>query len=271
MRVRALWAMYAAVGAATVVTYWRLPAGSTYHFSDTGPSGAASRLISYASFPVAVAAIAIVAAAAWGRLAVLAIALCAVAAVPGVVSQDDLTAQWSNAVPLAGVLLAVALTWRAPGPRRRMPLGRLRIALIALLVIWAVPWIIAAFGLYADDLPPLGDLIRSREPTPGKPALASVHLGLHEGLFGAQLAITALVLTARPRRMPAALSLFLALVLCYGVAIWANDGWNEQFVKRGWTDTQLPFLLNPSLGLGWAGLIAAAIAVHLLWFRREHA
>lgn len=267
MRVRALWLMYAVVALATVVTYWRLPAGGTYHFADTGPTGAGSRLVSYVNFPVAIAAVGIVGAVARGWLAVVAIVLCAVVAVPGVVSQDDLTAQWANAPAVAGVALAVWLTWWAPAPRRQAPLGGLRIALIAVLLVWAVPWMIAAAGLYAEDLPLLGDLIRSREPTPGEPDLASVHRGLHEGLFGAQLAITALVLSLR--RMPVILSLYLALMLCYGVMIWAADGWNEQFVKRGWTDTQIPNVLEPKLTAAWAALIAAAVLVHLLWFRRE--
>jgi hypothetical protein len=268
MRVRWLWMMYAAVALATAVTYWRLPAGATYNFADTGPSGAASRLVTYANFPVAVAAIGIVGAVARGRLALVAILLCAVVAIPGVVTQDDLSAQWWNVPALDGVLLAIWLTWSAPEPRRRVPLGWLRWALIAVLAVWAIPWMIAAVGLYAQDLPLLGHVIRSREPTPGHPELASVHRGLHEGLFGAQLAITALVLSAS-RRLPVALSLFLALMLCYGVSVWANDGWNEQFVKRGWTDVQLPFLLNPKLTVAWGLLLALSAAVHLLWFRRE--
>ena len=61
MRVRVIWLMYGLVAAVTAVTYWRLPAGGTYNFDDTGASGAASRVISYLNFPVAIAAIAIVA------------------------------------------------------------------------------------------------------------------------------------------------------------------------------------------------------------------
>jgi hypothetical protein len=269
MRTRGLWLMYAAVGVATLITYWRLAPGATYNFSDTGASGAGSRLASYSNFPVALAAIGIVGAAARGPLAILAIALCAVVAIPGVVSQDDLTAQWWNVPALIGVVLAVWLTWWAPAPHRRAPLGRLRIGLIAVLLAWAVPWMIAAVGLFAEDLPLLGDVIRSREPTPGHPELASVHRGLHEGLFGAQLAITALVLSASVRRLPVALSLFLALMVCYGVMVWAQDGWNEQVIKRGWTDVSVPNVLTPKLTVAWAAVIAAAAAVHLLWFRRE--
>jgi hypothetical protein len=259
--------MFGVVGVATAVTYWRLPAGSTYHFDDTGWSGAASRLVSYANFPVALAAIALVGAVSRGRLAWLAIALCAVVAVPGVVSQDDLAANWADAPAVAGVVLAVWLTWWSPPPRRRVPLGSLRLALIAVLAVWSLPWVIAALGLYAQDLPLAGSLIRSRQPTPGQPHLASVHLGLHEGLFGVMLAVTALVLSAR--RMPAILSLYLSLLLCYGVAVAANDGWSEQVVKRGWVDTRIPSVLTPSLSAAWAVLLVSALTVHILWFQRQ--
>src|SRR5690349_15902731 len=113
--------MCALVAAVTAVTYYRLPAGSTYHFDDTGLSGAVSRVISYANFPVALIAIAVVWATVRGPLALLSIGLCAVVAVPGVVSQDDLTASWWNLPATVGVLLAVWLTWPAP-PRRDPPL-----------------------------------------------------------------------------------------------------------------------------------------------------
>jgi hypothetical protein len=259
--------MYGAVGVATAVTYWRLPPGTTYHFNDTGWSGAGSRLVSYANFPVALAAIAVVGAVSRGRLAWLAIALCAVVAAPGVVSTDDLTASWVNAPAVAGVVFAVWLTWWSPPQRRRVPLGPLRMWLISLLAVWSLPWVIAAVGLYSQDLPLAGSLIRSRQPTPGEAHLASVHLGLHEGLFGVMLAVTALVLSAR--RLPLALSLYLSLLLCYGVAVSANDGWNEQVVKRGWVHTQIPSVLTPSLSVAWAVLLVSAAAVHLLWFHRQ--
>jgi hypothetical protein len=148
-----------------------------------------------------------------------------------------------------------------------VPLGSLRMGLIGLLAVWSLPWVIAAVGLYAQDLPLAGALIRSRQPTPGHPQLASVHLGLHEGLFGVMLAVTALVLSAR--RLPLALSLYLSLLLCYGVAVSANDGWNEQVVKRGWVHTQIPSVLTPSLTVAWAVLLVSAAAVHLLWFHRQ--
>jgi hypothetical protein len=49
----------------------------------------------------------------------------------------------------------------------------------------------------------------------------------------------------------------------------AQDGWNEQVVKRGWTDHRVPNVLEPKLSLAWAGVLIAALAVHFLWFVRE--
>src|SRR5436305_847489 len=255
------------VAAITAVTYYRVPAGKTYNFDDTGLSGAASRLVTYANFPVALIAIAIVWCTVRGPLALLAIALCAVVAVPGVVSQDDLTATWWNVPALIGVLLALRLTWGAPR-RRDPPIGRARWWIIGLMALWSVPWMLAASGLYAQDVPLLGHVIRSRQPTPGEPGLASVHLGLHEGLFGLMLVVTGLVLSRR-RGLSTALSFYLALMVCYGVAVAANDGWNEQVVKRGWTDSQMPTVLNPKIGLPWLALIVAALAMPRFWFARE--
>jgi hypothetical protein len=41
----------------------------------------------------------------------------------------------------------VWLTWWAPPPRRRVPLGATRYALAAVLAVWSLPWLIAALGL----------------------------------------------------------------------------------------------------------------------------
>ena len=119
---------------------------------------------------------------------------------------------------------------------------------------------IASVGLYAQDLPLLGHVINSRQPTPGQPHLASVHLGLHEGLFGLMLVITALLISRR-RGIPTALSLYLALMLCYGLAVSFNDGWNEQVVKRGWTSHNPPSVLSPSLSVAWAVRAGGGAAV----------
>jgi hypothetical protein len=133
----------------------------------------------------------------------------------------------------------------------------------------------AALGLYASDIPAIGVLWNASAPTPGEPDLPSVHRGLHEGLFGAQLAVTALALSrllaaVRPYALRSGISVYLAVMLCYGVMVTAQDGWNEQVVKRGWTDTGLPNVLTPKLSLAWLGVLIAGALVHSLWFRREY-
>lgn len=283
-----LWAtvaVFAVAGAVTVITYARLPGGATYHFASTGlVDGGLSRLVSDLSFPVALAGIAWALIAfsvldgIWRTLAVIAAVLCAVTALPGVNPESDLEAQWINAAPAAGALAAAVLALGASAirlPRHTWRGGdRLRLALAVLLAVWAIPWIAAALGLYASDAPLIGGLWNARAPTPGEPDLPSVHRGLHEGLFGVQLAVTALALSrllgaVRPRALQTSLSVYLAVMLCYGLMVTAQDGWNEQVVKRGWTSTALPNVLTPKLTLGWLGLLIGAAAVQLVWFGRE--
>ena len=284
------WLVYLIVLPVTVVTYARLPAGSTYHFNGTGMvDGGLSRTVTELDYPVAIGAVALalicfarLGGVRAGALALLAVGSCAIAFWPGVVSQADLTARSVNAAPAVGCVVALGLAVaaiRVCGGRMisgRTSWDRVRVLLALAFVLWSIPWIWAAFGSYVSGTPVLGQLFRARQPTPGEPGLASVHLGLHEGLAGTQMVLVALLLSrtlrtlgARPR-LRAAVSCYLALLLCYGAVVAANDGWNEQLVKRGLVGFQLPYLLVPSVGPGWAGLLVAALLVHLLWFRREY-
>jgi hypothetical protein len=263
--IRWVWAGFGAVAVATAVTYWRLPAGATYHFDDTGASGAASRVVTYLSFPVALAAILVLLAVRRDRWAALAAVLCATAAVPGVVRTSDLTARWVNAPSAVGVVLALALGLRSTsgggrGGADAAPAVRpWQGAAIAVLAVWSLPWLIAACGLYAQDLPLLGHLVRSSQPSPGNPSLASVHRGLHDGLFGAQLAATAVLLWRW--RVPLALSAYRSLLAVYGLLVTAQDGWNEQVVKRGWSSTKLPDVLQPEASWAWLAILVVAGAI----------
>jgi hypothetical protein len=100
-----------------LVTYSRLAPEETYHVSHDGLAGGLSRVLVLLNFPIALAAIGVVGvllergAPCW--LGVLAIALCAVTAWPGLVDQDDLDARLGNVVPALGVALAAGLTARA--------------------------------------------------------------------------------------------------------------------------------------------------------------
>ena len=93
--VRNVWALFAAVGLAIFVTYWRLPPEQLYNVSDEGLELAAGRLLVFLNYPTSLAAIPIAwlsaerirtRTAMWA--AAVATVLCAVTAWPGVVDQD---------------------------------------------------------------------------------------------------------------------------------------------------------------------------------------
>ncbi len=260
---RAIWLMVGVTVLATIFTYTRLPPELTYDFTKSGLAGGLSRSVTSLGFPISLVA--------FGALAVrgradaaglLAAALC-LTALP--FASGDLVAHAYDLPAVAGVALAAWLTTRG-AVRRPSGLTPARVAVLAVLAVLALPWLIAMWGLYAQDLPLLGHVIRARQPTPGDPLHVSVHLGLHEGLYGAQLAAAAVLATLRPRPV----SLLWSLLFIYGLGVALEDGWHEQVVKRGVTAT-LPGVLHPSIGLPWLLLLALAVLVHVVWFGRARA
>jgi len=289
------WAIWGVVAGTVFVTYARLPASDFYNVTGTGVWSGAARLLVLAGWPISLAAIALLAVAtdrllaaeldrgarrAVTATAIAATVLCATIAVPGVIKQSDLDAKPVNLLAGAGVLTALGLTLFAV---RRTGVGLMaergrgdRIALwIAIVyILAALPWIFANLGFYVGDVPGLHAVFMSKKvlPEPGHPHLHAVHLGNHEGIDGWLLAVTALLLRPvlawmRPTRLRAVLGGYLALLLAYGVMVSANDGWNEQIVKRGWTSHGLPSVLSPALNYGTAILIVAAVIVYLVAFR----
>ena len=261
LSVAATWSLYGVFAVLTFVTYTRLPPEDLYNVSREGIEGGASRTLVFLNFPVAFAAIAVLALVG-GRLAWAGIVLCAVAAVPGVLDLDDLDARPINVVPALGVAIALALTVLRSDrlrdrPRRGDPL---RVGLGLVLALISVPWLFAEAGFYAPDP------IFSEEVPPDE-TLAAVHLGGHHGTYGALLALSALLLSRVARSAWA--SGYIALMLAYGTALAIEDFWHEQVVKRGSVDWKLPSLIEPSLGWGWLAIVLAAAAVELAWFRWE--
>jgi hypothetical protein len=276
----ALWLLYGLVGVATVVTYARIEPEQLYHTSVDGLAGGLGRALVFLNYPVALAAIATLAVSVdrlgphplWLVAAGAAVLLCGLVAAPGVVDQDDLDAKPVNALPAAGVGLAFALSLLA---LRRGGLGRLgprlradgaRLALGAILIAGAIPWIFAELGFYAP-WPFLAEEVR---PEPDEPSLRAVHLGRHHGMDGTLLAVTALALSRVLPRMRhewlrLALAGYLSLMLVYGLANAGQDFWLEQAVKRDWTGERLPTVIRPALSVEWAVLVAAAGAVYLTW------
>jgi len=271
--VRLVWIVVAALLTVVVVTYARVPAGDLYNVSTGGLGGGFGRGVVELNYPVALVALGVLGVTApllsrrRRALAVLAASLCLVVLLPGVVTQSDLDVRWINAVPAAGVALALALSARAPDPGARYPRGdRLRIALAVLLVFCAAPWIAAALGFFLDRVPVLGSIFQTGAIVSyhGDPPHHAVHHGLHHGLDGLILVVTALSLSRVPNRI----TLFLALMLAYGVADLVNDDWLEQIAERGWTTWTVPSSIEPAANWTWLGVLVATPVIWALWFRQ---
>lgn len=282
-----VWALFAVFIGATFWTYARLPAREFFHVSTSGPSGGAGRALVYLNYPTALVAVAIglivfdrLESRFAQALALLAVALSAAIFWPGIVTQRDLDARWVNVVPALGVALAFALTLvaargaitavaRAPGDSLRLLFG-LAVFLLAL------EYATGEFGVFIDRVPLLGWIFEARERWAGfgqADLRPGVHLGHHHGFAGAELALSALVLsrvlgTMRRRRIQAFLALYLAVMLAYGLANEVQDVWGEQLVKRGVLDWAIPSVNEPSASPEFLATIGAGGVLYLLLFRR---
>ena len=267
--------LVAAIALAVFVTYARLPADQLYNVSGSGLRGGLSRVVVELNFPDALVTLAVlgVIATALPRtlrpVGLVAALLCAVVFVPGVVSQKNLDAKWINAAPALGVAIAFALSFFArglPSPLRARG-DRVRAALAAVLVLLCAPWIAAELGFYLDGVPVLGWIFQTgkivsyhgNEPHP------AVHHGVHHGLQGLLLIVTALLLSRLPNRV----SLFLALMVAYGLGNIANDDWLEQIAERGWTSWTIPSSLEPGATWTWLAVLLATPVIWVLWFRQR--
>jgi hypothetical protein len=269
----AVWAAFALVLLATFVTYAWVPPSELYNVSAGGLEGGLGRALVETNYPWALVAIAVLAFAAdrLGPLALLPVPLCAV--LPWVVDQDDLDARPANAIPAAGVALALVLTVAAIrsgglGVRGSARGDGVRLALAVLLAVISIPWMFAELGFY-PPWPFQGEEIFVEAD--GE-RLAAVHLGSHHGTDGALLALSALLLSRqlprfRRRRLAQATGVYLGIMLAYGCANAAQDFWHEQVVKRGWTDAGLPSMILPELSLAWAAILALGIGAYALFAR----
>jgi Phosphoglucomutase/phosphomannomutase, alpha/beta/alpha domain III len=284
----AVWSLFALVGLAILVTYARLPPGSLYHTSGGGLEGGASRALVFVGFPFALVAVPL----AWisvarlrTRVAVaiglLGTVLCATVGFPGVIDQADLDARPVNALAGIGALLVLGLTvvaFRRGGIGDSARFQRsdwVRIAVAAVLVLAALPWVWAELGYYVNDAPVVGDPFIAEQVKPsfgGEPSLHAVHLGHHHGMDGILLALAALFVSRVPARMPrrgegTALAVYVAVLLTYGLANALQDGWNEQLVKRGTTESELPSVIRPDLSAAWLGILFGAVVIYFVLFR----
>jgi WD40-like Beta Propeller Repeat len=288
--VAVLWGIYLFVAAEVFATYSRLLPHELYHVSRNGRAAGAGRVLVFLNWPVALAAIpmlAVVASAARSRgvsaMAAVAAALCCGVFWPGVVDQADLDVKWSNAVAASGVTLAFVLTIyvlvrRGPGPRTRAPGDRARVATVVLLALVAVPWLGADLGFLVGRWPLLGSIYYSDEwyaPFGDLRAHRAVHAGNHHGLVGVLLVVTVLLLSrtlpelgSRLRRLVGA---YLAVLVVYGLGNIVNDFWLEQIVKRGATHWQFPSVIVPTVSVDWLILLVVAAGVYAFLLRRLRA
>jgi hypothetical protein len=273
----AVWAMWAAVSVAVLVTYSRVDTDELYNVSREGLAGGLGRSVVLFNFPIAFVAVAttLVAVAAlptraW-LLAAPAIASCVL--VPFVVDEDDLDVRPANAIPALGVAVAVVLTIVAArragssfAPRR--PWDTARIVLSAVVLLLSLPWLTAALGFHFPGDFFMGEELRTEDDGS---LLAAVHLGHHHGTDGALLVLTALLLSRvhLPQRwLRLAFVGYLGLMLAYGAVNMAQDFWLEQIVKRGWTGVEIADALRPGFRAIWAVILALAV-LSAVAFARE--
>jgi hypothetical protein len=272
VHVRMVWALFAAVGLAIFVTYWRLPPEEFYNVSEEGLQLGAGRLLVFLNYPTSLAAIPIAWLAAerietrramW--TAAVATVLCVVTAWPGVVDQDDLDAKPVNLLPALGAAIAFLLSLRAPWERvGRLRLDPLRVVIGVVVWLVALEWVAAVLGFYFPGDIFLGEELRRGGDGALHPA---VHLGDHEGLDAALLVTSALLLTRlRPRF---GVLFVLALAFVYGLAVEWRDFWFEQVVKRDWTSWAPPQVLTPRLSVAWVSLVLLAVVVAIAVRRLE--
>jgi len=258
--IRAVWVLLAVEELVVLVTYSRLQANELYNVTGSGIHGGLSRVVVELNFPDALIAVGIlgVVLPKRRRLAAVAAAMCAFTVLPGVVSQDDLDAKWINTIPAVGVALALLLTWTARVPAARPRGDMVRVAIGAVLVFLAAPWIAAALGFYLDGVPVLGWIFQTGKLASfHDPLHHAVHHGIHHGLQGLLFALAALILSRIPNRV----ALYLALMFAFGVANILNDGWLEQIVERGWSSHTIPSVLGFSLNWLWGAVLITALGI----------
>jgi hypothetical protein len=272
--VLAIWTLLAAVALEIVVTYSRIPAHELYHVHRHGFTNGLSRAATFLNFPAGALAIATLPSSYERRpglwtaaVAAAALVLCSFTFAPGVVRQSNLDARPINAVASTGVLLAVLLSLGRPRPWRRLRGDRVRLAVVAALVIVALPWLGADLGFSYGGVPVLGQIFETNELRT-EPHVAglhpAVHLGHHHGIDGLLMVATALLVLRIPMRQPAlraAATAYAAFLFAWGIANVVNDAWLEQVVKRGWTTTEVAGVLSLHWNWTWAAVFVGAVVV----------
>jgi hypothetical protein len=283
-----VWLLFFLAATAVLVTYWRLPPSVLWKVHNSGFIGGAGRAFVFLSFSAAVAAIGILPIVVdrledrrADLLGLVALILCATVALPGVQTESHLDPKWSNLPAVLGVALASLLTvWASRAGRREFSRtsargDAARLVVGGLSLFFAAPYIAAELGFFLDGVPVLGSIFITGaiRPEPGAGySHAAVHHGHHHGLDGFLLVATALLLSRlvgsiRRPVLRTLTAVYLALLLVYGLTNQVQDLWTEQIVKRGWTNSEIPNVLHPSLSAAWAAMIAGGLVIYALFLR----
>jgi len=266
----AVWALCGVIALLILVTYSRIPHEKLYHVTGDGLSGGLSRVLVFVNWPGALIAIAVLGIVVERMrrpiVAAIALLLCLLIFIPGVVEESNLDAKWVNVLPALGVGLVLALSVSAARAEGIGGWGsargdRLRIAGFVVVGLVSLPWFFAELGFYIP-----GPVFVASEVHDGA---AAVHLGEHHGLVGLQIIAAMLLLSRELPRLQAgwrrtALAAWMSGLIAYGLGNIANDVWGEQVVKRGWADSGLPSVLRPSVNWLWLVVLAVAAAIFLL-------
>jgi len=266
----AVWALCGVIALLILVTYSRIPHEKLYHVTGDGLSGGLSRVLVFVNWPGALIAIAVLGIVVERMrrpiVAAIALLLCLLIFIPGVVEESNLDAKWVNVLPALGVGLVLALSVSAARAEGIGGWGsargdRLRIAGFVVVGLVSLPWFFAELGFYIP-----GPVFVASEVHDGA---AAVHLGEHHGLVGLQIIAAMLLLSRELPRLQAGwrrtvLAAWMSGLIAYGLGNIANDVWGEQVVKRGWADSGLPSVLRPSVNWLWLVVLAVAAAIFLL-------
>lgn len=287
-----IWAMWIVVCGATWATTARIPVSLLYGFHGAGVVSAAGRVVVLLGWPVALAAMPLMAVSVDRFLAsphsrrsaravvvasLVSIGLCLTVAWPGAQQGSHLDAKFVNVPAAVGVAIAFGVTMyvvATTGRGGRLPRTRTAVvwtAVFVAILLLSIPWLLANLGYYVGDVPGLRSVFMSEQVVPetGRPHLRAVHLGNHEGIDGVLLAITAVVLMRTLRLMArsgrrTALAVYLSVLFVYGLGVALADGWHEQITKRGWTAWRVPNVLHPAASWDWLAVLVLALVVWLV-------
>jgi hypothetical protein len=124
---------------------------------------------------------------------------------------------------------------------------KFRVIMLISLIFISLPWILALFGVFIDDIPGLR-FFMSKEAIPWEDNLPAVHLGMHHGYTGFYLCIFVFLVSysinaIKTQKLRTFWGLTCNIVLFFGIYSVAQDFMNEQFYNFfRLNGTNLPFL-----------------------------